>query len=258
MQYLKKILITLLHAEARAVLNKYNPRIVVVTGSVGKTSTKDAIHAVLSARFKTRKSLKSYNSDIGVPLAILDCPNGWRNIFRWKLNLLKGLFLIIFPHHYPEWLVLEVGADKPGDLEPIMKWLHPDVVVVTLFPEVPVHVEFYESPEALNAEESIPVFVITEGGTVVLNADDDKVMALKNEVKASVLTYGTLPKASVRSIGDDIVYGTEDGFKIPRGITFTVTSGEKSESFGMHGVMVFSMSIRFLPQSRSEQAKIFP
>jgi hypothetical protein len=114
MQFIRKILVALLTKEAQSVLKKYNPKILVVTGSVGKTSTKDAIASALESSFRVAKSKKSYNSDIGVPLTILQLENPWSNPFHWIINLLKGLRLIVVPSSYPEWLVLEVGADKPG------------------------------------------------------------------------------------------------------------------------------------------------
>jgi UDP-N-acetylmuramoyl-tripeptide--D-alanyl-D-alanine ligase len=62
--------------------------------------------------------------------------------------------MIAFPQKYPEWLVLEVGADKPGDIKSIAAWLKPDVVVLTRFPDVPVHIEFFESKEHVIEEKN--------------------------------------------------------------------------------------------------------
>src|SRR5574343_1370255 len=109
----KKILVSILIAESNIVLNKYKPTVISVTGNVGKTSTKDAIFAVLSDTIFTRKSEKSYNSEIGLPLTILGCKNGWNNIFIWIENILIGLELILFKSEYPKCFVLEVGADHP-------------------------------------------------------------------------------------------------------------------------------------------------
>ena len=112
----KKIVIYILQIESQLVLWKYKPKVVVITGSVGKTSTKDAVYAVISKVSYVRKSAKSYNSEIGLPLTILGCPNGWNNPIIWLKNILKGLWLFLAPHKYPKWLVLEVGVGKPGDM----------------------------------------------------------------------------------------------------------------------------------------------
>ena len=80
---IKKIIISILTIEARMVLKYRKPKIVCVTGSVGKTSTKDAITEVLSLKYKVRKSEKSYNSEFGVPLTILGLSTGWNNPYGW-------------------------------------------------------------------------------------------------------------------------------------------------------------------------------
>ena len=98
----KKIITKLLIIEARMVLKKYRPSVIAITGSIGKTSTKDAIYAVLAERSFVRKSDKSFNSDIGVPLTILGCPNAWNNPLRWLANLFDGLLLILFKSDYPD------------------------------------------------------------------------------------------------------------------------------------------------------------
>ena len=80
---LKPIVIFFLAFFARAVLHRYKPCIVMVTGSVGKTSTKDAIAAALTAKFYVRKSEKSFNTGFGVPFTILGVENPWNNPFAW-------------------------------------------------------------------------------------------------------------------------------------------------------------------------------
>src|SRR4051812_26148697 len=110
----KKIVVTLIQAEAKLILKKYKPYVIAITGSVGKTSTKDAIYTVLSQSFFVRKSEKSFNSnDIGVPLTILGCPNGWNNPLVWARTIVKGLSMILVTHKYPRMLVLEVGLGAP-------------------------------------------------------------------------------------------------------------------------------------------------
>src|SRR3989344_1950037 len=119
---LRAVIVLLLTLEARLVLRKYRPQIVAVTGSVGKTSAKDAIYSVLSGSFFVRKSERSYNSDIGIPLAILGLSTGWGNLLLWTKNVVQGCALLLFPSHYPRWLVLEIGADRPHDIRSIARW----------------------------------------------------------------------------------------------------------------------------------------
>ena len=127
MNAFKRIITAILTWEARAVLERYHPKIIAVTGSVGKTTTKDAIFAALSPHVHVRKSEKSFNSDLGVPLAILGLESGWHDPLKWIANIFHGLSLILFENDYPRWLVLEVGADRPGDIRRIARWLRPDI-----------------------------------------------------------------------------------------------------------------------------------
>ena len=108
----KQIIVAILFLEAKLVLRKYKPRIVAVTGSVGKTSTKDAIFAVMSGFFYVRKSEKSFNSEIGMPLTVLGCENAWNDPVLWLENIWHGIKLVIFKNDYPDWLVLEKNKNR--------------------------------------------------------------------------------------------------------------------------------------------------
>jgi UDP-N-acetylmuramoyl-tripeptide--D-alanyl-D-alanine ligase len=219
-ELLKKTIAKTLELEARAILKKYKPRIIAVTGSVGKTSTKDAIYAVISKSFYARKSEKSFNSDIGVPLTILGCNNAWSDPVKWLLNIWQGLSYIIFKKSYPEWLVLEVGADRPGDIKKISQWLSPDVVVVTKFSKVPVHIEYFKSKEEVVAEKGNLVDALKHDGILILNSDDEDVFAFKNKTQNKIITYGMMGDAEVRATNYSIYYSEESGE--PFGVHFKV------------------------------------
>ena len=218
----KNIIAYILRIESRLVILKYKPKIVVITGSVGKTSTKDAIYAVLSKVSYVRKSEKSYNSEIGLPLTILGVPNGWNNPFVWLKNIFKGLWLIIAPHKYPKWLVLEVGVGKAGDMQKTASWLATDVVIVTAIGETPVHIEFFSSRKHLIEEKSNLIKTLKKDGYLVLNADDEDVSQMKSKTKNLTITYGFKEGADLLGSGDNILY---DNDEIPRGIIFRVDEG---------------------------------
>src|SRR3989344_3018306 len=149
--FLKSIVVSILTWQARAVLRKYKPKIVAVTGSVGKTSAKTAIAAACSSRF-VRASLRSYNSELGVPLTILGETSGFNNPFRWLAVIFSGIGQVLFNNPYPEILVLEVGADRPGDIKKIAEWLKPDVAVMTALGTTPAHVEFRSEERRVGKE----------------------------------------------------------------------------------------------------------
>lgn len=217
---LKKIIFKIIEAEARLILKKYNPKVIAVTGNVGKTSSKDAIYAVMSKSFHVRKSEKSFNSDIGVPLTILGRNTAWDNPIKWLGNIFYGLSLIVTTQKYPEWLVLEVGADRPGDIKQIASWLRPDIVVVTKFAKVPVHVEYFKSREHLIAEKGYLVQALKHDGILILNSDDVDAFAFKSKVTNRSITYGQLGDADVHATNYSIYY-SEEGNQ-PYGIYFKV------------------------------------
>ena len=190
MEILKKFVVAIITLEARLVLWRYKPHIIAITGSVGKTTTKDAIYAALSNELYVRRSEKSFNSELGVPLTILGLENAWRNPLLWAVNLLRGVLLVARKTQYPTWLVLEVGADRPGDIRRIASWLRPDIAVITGVPEIPVHVEFFRTPLELAHEKRALAEYVKQGGKLVLNGDDSRMLALCAEYKAMTVSYG--------------------------------------------------------------------
>lgn len=236
--FFKKIIIATLTVIARLVLRKYKPKIVVITGSVGKTGTKDAVFAVFSKFFFVRKSEKSHNTEIGIPLTILGVPNAWGNPFLWALNILDGISLLVNKKSYPEWLILEVGADHPGDIKQVAKWLHPDINIITAFPKVPVHVEFFTSPEAVNEEDALFAGGLSSDSFLVLNHDDSEVLAVKGKTKARVITYGfSSGEASVVGSYPMVLYEGESGKERPVGVTLKVGYNGSSVPIRLRGVL---------------------
>lgn len=225
---LKKIIVSILSFKSKLILKKYKPFVVAVTGSVGKTSTKDAIFCILKNFEKhARKSEKSMNSEIGMPLTIIGVPNAWKNIFGWVSNIFAGLKIILFRTNYPTCLILEVGADHPGDIKKVAKWLKPDIAVITKISRTPVHVEFFASPEEVFEEKISLALNVKKGGTVVLFADDEKIVSIVDRLKkdndsVKVLTYGRSDIANIRGSNDNILYAENGLLKKPVGFTFKI------------------------------------
>ncbi|HNW71696.1 MAG TPA: Mur ligase family protein [Candidatus Paceibacterota bacterium] len=229
----KKIIIYILQVESKLVLLKYKPKVVSITGSVGKTSTKDAVYAVISGVSYVRKSEKSFNSEIGLPLTILGCPNGWNNPVTWLKNIFKGLKLLILHNNYPEWLVLEVGIGKPGDMKRTASWLRSDAVIITTIGETPVHIEFFNSRKHLIEEKAGLIKTLRKDGILVLNADDEAVIDMKNKTKNKVITYGFKQEADICGSEENIFYG-ENGY--PKGIVYRIDEEGKSLPVTIEGV----------------------
>jgi len=171
---LQKIIEKILKFWARRVLLKQKPRIVTVTGSVGKSSTKEAIYAVLSSRFRVRRSRGNYNNEIGVPLTILGAKKSpAKNLLLWKGLFIKAFVLSLFENkNYPEILVLEIGADKPGDLKYLMEMLPSNLLKAAVLTAVaPVHLEFFGTMQNILQEKTTPFKYLPEDGKAIVNQD---------------------------------------------------------------------------------------
>ncbi len=230
---LKKFVAQILQYEARLVLRKYKPKVIAITGSVGKTSTKDAVYAVVAGVSYVRKSDKSFNSEIGLPLTILGVPNGWNDPIIWINNIWKGLWLYLTPHKYPKWLVLEVGVGKPDDMRKTALWLKTDAVIITAIGETPSHIEFFSSRKNLIEEKSKLIQTLKKDGLLVLNSDDEDVLGMKAKTKNRTITYGFKEGAEVLGSGDNILYN-ETG--APEGVIFRIDEDGKSVPVTIEGV----------------------
>ncbi|MDP3958276.1 MAG: UDP-N-acetylmuramoyl-tripeptide--D-alanyl-D-alanine ligase [bacterium] len=219
---------------AREALRKYKPRIIAVAGSVGKTSTQNAIHTVLRTVYSVRKSEKSFNTEIGVPLTILGLPNAWGNPWRWFVNFLRAADLLIFRARYPRYLILEMGADVPGDIRHIVSWAKPDIAVITRFGEVPVHVEFFKGREELIAEDGLVAECLRRDGLLLVNEDDPDSLAMRGKTKAKSKSFGFTRAADIVASHVQISYG-EDG--APAGISCKVDLGGTNAPLRLPGVI---------------------
>lgn len=217
----KKIIVKIITWQAKMVLKKYKPKVIAITGSVGKTSTKDMLFCVLSNNYKVRKSEKSYNSAIGLPLTVLGLPNAWSDPFVWLENIFKGFGLLFKKQSYPDVLILEVGISKPGDIKNnILKWLRVDVLLYTVFPEVPAHVEFFGSKDAVFLEKSRLIKSLKKGGVLILNHDDERVYSLHQKSKERVVSFGLDENATYRVSYPGYIYKKYENTEIPEGINF--------------------------------------
>lgn len=227
---LQKILATL----ARAILKKYRPRIVGITGSVGKSSTKEAVMKVLGERFKVRGSPKNYNNELGVPLAIIGAFSGGRSPFRWLWVLWRAVSVIVRRVDYPGLLVLEMGADHPGDIAYLTRLAPPEVGVVTAV--APVHTEFLKNVGGVLREKRTLVEAVPQKGFAVLNHDDELVRDMAGHTRARVITYGFLEGADVRALEFTLHY--ERGVRSENaGILFKMAYGGSVAPMHIPGVL---------------------
>lgn len=192
---------------ARAVLRKYHPLIVGVTGSVGKSSTKEAVALVLSETIRVRKSEENYNNEIGVPLTVLGVGTGGSAATRILSAMARFPYLMVWPVTYPETLVLELGVDRPGDMAALLDVVPVKVGVVTRVGES--HLEYFGSVGNIAKEKGRLISSLPSDGFAVLNADDSRVLGMGKKTKAVVLSYGFVAGAAVRA--DNVLLQETDG-----------------------------------------------
>lgn len=185
---MKKIIIKILHSLTRQVLKKYHPTVIAITGSVGKTSTKEAVFAVLATKYRVRKNAGNYNTEIGLPLTILGSTPPGRSLFKWLGVFSQGLKLLFTRQDYPEILVLEMGADKPGDISDLLGVIEPKVGIITAI--APTHTEQFGSVAGVAREKGKLFKEMDKDGFIVVNRDDKEVIRLAENCKAKVMTYG--------------------------------------------------------------------
>ena len=193
---------------AKLILAKYRPKVVGITGSVGKTSAKEAAYTVIKNKFRARRSVKNYNNEIGVPLTIIGEDSPGRSIFGWiKLGLKIVKLLLIKDKNYPEILILEMGVDRPGDMDYLNKIIKCDVGVITMIG--PSHIEFFHSLEKIRKEKGKLIENLNKSGWAVLNYDNEMVRQIGNSSRAKVITYGLDEKAKLRA--DSVRFSFEEG-----------------------------------------------
>ena len=184
---------------ARAIVNKYRPKIVGITGSMGKTSAKEAVFAVLKTKFNVRENIKNYNNEIGVPLTIVGVETGGKSVIGWLKVFGKAMGLIFgYDKNYPEILVLEMGADKPGDIGYLTENFPCDIGVVTKVG--PAHLEAFKTVDNIAKEKQKMVSHLSKEGIAILSYNDPLVREMHKRVKAKVVFFGQGEAANVRSI----------------------------------------------------------
>lgn len=191
LQYIFKVL-------TKLVLQRHEPKIIAITGNVGKTSTKETIYLVLKQHFNVRRSLGNYNNELGVPLTVLGLEVGPHSIFGWLRNILKGVKVAVFEKEYPEILILEMGIDKPGDMKYLMDFIPVTIGVITAIGDFPVHLEFFSDREEFIKEKACLVQSLTRSGLAVLNYDDPAVRAIGKDLSSRVVYYGFNEGADLR------------------------------------------------------------
>ena len=177
--------------------------VAAVTGSNGKTTTKEMMAAVLGALGPVLKPESSFNNQWGLPLTLLRLTSEHRAV------------------------ALELGANQPGEIAALARISRPTVGAVTVVSSA--HTEFLGSLDGVQAEKSALVRAIAPEGAVVLNADDPRVLAMRELARCRMLTFSARQPADVRSVGP--VEETAGGLRF----TVEIAGGRRSVLLGFAG-----------------------
>lgn len=187
-KFFLNLILRILRLESSLVLRRFKPDIVAVTGSSAKSSCKEAIWKVLFDKFNddVAKSYGNLNTEWGAPLAILGFKKTPKK-FEWPFLLIKSLWKALFLAKYPKILILELAADKPGDLDYLLSFIKPRIGVVTTVGFT--HLEKFGSIEKVFAEKSKLVKSLPKTGFAILNRKDPLVFKMAKFTQAEKVFY---------------------------------------------------------------------
>lgn len=162
-------------------------KLILVAGSVGKTTSRNAIATVLSQRYRVRMATENYNSEISAPLAMLgiELPRSLRNPLAWWGVFRAARTRVTEPADV-DVIVQEIGVDHPGEMKQYLRYLKADIAVVTGV--TPEHMEFFHTLDAV-AKEELSILQCAKLG--LINRDDIDSKYADLLVSADFRTYGT-------------------------------------------------------------------
>src|SRR3989339_1515423 len=196
---LKKLILFILKRLAKRRMKKFTGKVIAITGSVGKTSTKEAIFAVLNSQFKVSRSQKSMNSEFGLILTILGIESGYSSAYKWTILLFKAFYNSFLKDH-SEVLILEYGVDKKGDMDFLLSIVRPDIAVLTNVFPVHMNDDQFKTLDDIYNEKRKLVDGLKEHGVAILNIDNEYCAELaKKRGKKSTITYGKAENADFRA-----------------------------------------------------------
>ncbi|MCB1056345.1 MAG: UDP-N-acetylmuramoyl-tripeptide--D-alanyl-D-alanine ligase, partial [Acidobacteria bacterium] len=184
-----------LHQLTRALRVRLPDKIVGITGSAGKTTTKELLAAMLGRRYRVARSPGNFNNLLGFPLALLGIPED------------------------TEWMVAEMGMSQPGELGRLSRLARPDVAVFTNVR--PAHLEFHGTVRAIAEAKAELLSGLAEDGLVVANADDPEVRRIAARHEGPVVFFGRADGAQVRAEDVEVAGAGETGSR------FTLVAGDQ-------------------------------
>lgn len=197
----------LLRFLSRRIIKKYDPDIVGITGSTGKTRVKDMVVRILQGRFRVVGSTESCGARLGLPLAIIGRKPAV--FFGWISVIARALKLCLTKNEdYPDVFVFEMSATKPGDLKYLTDIAPCQVGVV--ISAMTVDSALNKTVRKIVQENRWMVSQLPKTGFAVLNRDEDEVFQMAKKTEADVITFGFHSEADVRASDVGLKAGLEN------------------------------------------------
>ncbi len=193
------IIIKILNILSKKILAKYKPVVIGVAGSVGKSSAREAVCKVLRNKYKIAYNKNCYRTDLGIPLAIIGAESGGRSVGKWLKIIFSATEMIIKKTEYPDILVLEMGVDRPRDMEKMLEIVKPDIGVLTSIGKFPPHTKYFKSAKHIAKEKGMLVRSLRKKDVAILNCDDGNIKNLAENIRTKTITYGFGDNAVVRA-----------------------------------------------------------
>lgn len=196
--FCKTILKYYLKYITKIVLAVHRPTVIAISGSSNKTFIRDEIRKILEEKGKTvRANPKNFNTEIGLPLAILNIESGYNSYRAW-LPIIGKAFLAIFQKNFPEYLVLELGVSQRGDMRYLLSIVRPKISIISEINQR--YVESFSGMDNLFLEYQYLARRTKKDGVLILNYDNARVRSLSKKTKARVEFFGKTEKAGIFQI----------------------------------------------------------
>lgn len=220
--FFKKIVSFKLKWAVKILLWRTKPEVIAITGSAGKTTTKEFLAHLLSVDFNVLAPAEGYNTEIGAPLSLFEekTPVKLFSPLRWLAILWRIWVKALFTADLPQKVIIEMGADSPGDIKYLSGLFKPQKGIILSV--LPVHLEQFKTVENIAAEKGELAKALPGNGILFLNYDDPRVREMSKKTFARVIYFGKEKK------GDYIAKDLKSNLS---GTEFTLERIGKKEQF---------------------------
>jgi len=227
---------------AKLALLLHKPKIIVITGSANQFFVKESVEKeLLSLNIDSKANPKNFNTEIGLPLSILDLPSGYNSVLNWIPAIKQAPFAIF--KKMPKFIILSLGISNPGDMKYLMSIIKPDIAIITEINQR--YLEGFENMDALVSEYEYLIKDIKDDGILIYNNDNERARSLKNSKHPGI-------KNSVNSISfgerEDSDWRITEKRKTLEGVNFKINTKQKTKDinlkyFGQHHIYSKTISI---------------